>query len=102
MILFQALAILIRCWIKDNSLTIFVLEQVNMKNGSHVKQLGAAKIASSLPISCRSKHEDFKFVNRLFKGQKISFKVDRKNPVKILEFSVQTSKTKKSRRGNKN
>ena len=36
----------------------------------------------------------FKFVNKLYKNQKISFKVDRKNPIKILGFSVQTSKTK--------
>ena len=36
----------------------------------------------------------FKFINKLYKNQKISFKVDRKNPIKILEFSVQTSKTK--------
>jgi 6-phosphofructokinase 1 len=63
MILFQALAILISCWIINNSLTIFVLEQVNMKNGFPVKQLGTAQIASSLPISCRSKHENFKFVD---------------------------------------
>lgn len=63
MILFQALAILISCWILSNSLTIFVLEQVNMKNGFPVKQLGPAQIASSLPISCRSKHENFKFVD---------------------------------------
>ena len=63
MILFQSLAILISCRIRNNSLTIFVLEQVNMKNGFPVKQLGAAKIASSLPISCRSKHENFKFVD---------------------------------------
>ncbi|MDE0792936.1 MAG: ATP-dependent 6-phosphofructokinase [SAR324 cluster bacterium] len=34
-----------------------------MKNGFPVKQLGAAQIASSLPISCRSKHENFKFVD---------------------------------------
>jgi 6-phosphofructokinase 1 len=63
MILFQALAILISCWIINNSLTIFVLEQVNMKNGFTVKQLGTSQIASSLPISCRSKHENFKFVD---------------------------------------
>ena len=63
MILFQALAILISCWILSNSLTIFVLEQVNMKNGFPIKQLGAPQIASSLPISCRSKHENFKFVD---------------------------------------
>ena len=42
----------------------------------------------------RKKISKFKFVNKLYKDQKISFKVDRKNPVKILGFSVQTSKTK--------
>ena len=36
----------------------------------------------------------FKFINKLYKDQKISFKVDRKNPIKIIGFSVQTSKTK--------
>ena len=30
----------------------------------------------------------FKFTNKLYKGQKISFKIDRKNPIKILEFSI--------------
>ena len=36
----------------------------------------------------------FKFTNKLYKGQKISFKIDRKNPIKILEFSIKTSKKK--------
>ena len=36
----------------------------------------------------------FKFINNLYKNQKISFKVDRQNPVRILEFSVERSKTK--------
>ena len=36
----------------------------------------------------------FKFINNLYKNQKISFKVDRQNPVRILEFSVEKSKTK--------
>ena len=42
----------------------------------------------------QKKISKFKFVNKLYKDQKISFKVDRKNPIKIIEFSVQTSKTK--------
>ena len=42
----------------------------------------------------QKKISNFKFINKLYKDQKILFKVDRKNPVKILEFSVQTSKTK--------
>jgi murein DD-endopeptidase MepM/ murein hydrolase activator NlpD len=36
----------------------------------------------------------FKFINNLYKNQKISFKIDRQNPVRILEFSVERSKTK--------
>jgi murein DD-endopeptidase MepM/ murein hydrolase activator NlpD len=42
----------------------------------------------------QKKISNFKFVNKLYKDQKISFKVDKKNPVKILRFSVQASKTK--------
>ena len=42
----------------------------------------------------QKKISKFKFVNKLYKDHKISFKVDRTNPVKILGFSVQTSKTK--------
>ena len=36
----------------------------------------------------------FKFTNKLYKNQKISFKIDKKDPVKILEFSIKTSKKK--------
>ncbi len=42
----------------------------------------------------QKKISKFKFVNKLYKDHKISFKVDRTSPVKILGFSVQTSKTK--------
>ena len=35
-----------------------------------------------------------KFINNLYKNQKISFKVDKQNPVRILEFSIERSKTK--------
>ena len=40
------------------------------------------------------KTSKFKFINKLYKDQKISFKIDRKDPVKILEFSIKTSKKK--------
>ena len=40
------------------------------------------------------KASKFKFINKLYKNQKISFKIDRKDPVKILEFSIKTSKKK--------
>ena len=36
----------------------------------------------------------FKSLNKVYKNQKISFKIDRKDPVKILEFSIKTSKKK--------
>ena len=35
-----------------------------------------------------------KLVNNLKKNHKISFKIDKKEPVKVLEFSIQISKTK--------
>jgi len=35
-----------------------------------------------------------KLVNNLKKNHKISFKIDKKEPIKILEFSIQASKTK--------
>ena len=37
----------------------------------------------------------FKSLNKVYKNQKISFKIDRKEPIKILEFSIEKSKTKK-------
>ena len=40
------------------------------------------------------KASKFKFINKLYKNQKISFKIDRKDPIKILEFSIKTSKKK--------
>ena len=36
-----------------------------------------------------------KSLNKVFKNQKISFKIDRRKPIKILEFSIENSKTKK-------
>jgi len=47
----------------------------------------------------------FKSLNKVYKNQKISFKIDRKKPVKIIEFSIEKSKTKKitfSREANSN
>ena len=35
-----------------------------------------------------------KLINNLKKNHKISFKIDKKEPIKILEFSIQASKTK--------
>ena len=37
----------------------------------------------------------FKLINKLFKGQNISFKMDNNNSVKIVEVSIEQTKTKK-------
>ena len=58
------------------------------------KILREINVPKNEKIKILKKISKFKFVNKLYKNHKISFKVDRKNPVKILGFSVQTSKTK--------
>ena len=58
------------------------------------KILNEINIPKNEKIKILKKISKFKFVNKLYKNQKISFKVDRKNPIKIIGFSVQTSKTK--------
>ena len=58
------------------------------------KILNGINVPKNEKIKILKKISKFKFVNKLYKNQKISFKVDRKNPIKIIGFSVQTSKTK--------
>ena len=58
------------------------------------KILNEINVPKNEKIKILKKISKFKFVKKLHKNQKISFKVDRKNPIKILGFSVQTSKTK--------
>ncbi len=56
-----------------------------------VKELNLPKNEKELLIKQLSK---FKFINTLYKGQKISFKLNNSKPIKILEVSVEQSKTK--------
>jgi len=37
----------------------------------------------------------FKSLNKVYKNQNISFNIDRKEPVRVMEFSIEKSKTKK-------
>jgi len=59
-----------------------------------------AKVLNKINISKNEKKKilkkvlKLKLVNNLKKNHKISFKIDKKEPIKILEFSIQTSKTK--------
>ena len=58
------------------------------------------KILNNLNVSKNEKKKiikkvlKLKLINNLKKNHKISFKVDKKEPTKVLEFSIQTSKTK--------
>ena len=58
------------------------------------------KILNKINISKNEKKKilkkvlKLKFTNNLKKNHKISFKIDKKEPVRILEFTVETSKTK--------
>ena len=59
-----------------------------------------AKVLNKINISKNEKKKilkkvlKLKLINNLKKNHKISFKIDKKEPVKILEFSIQASKTK--------
>ena len=58
------------------------------------------KVLNKINISKNEKQKilkkvlKLKSINNLKKNHKISFKIDKKEPIKILEFSIQTSKTK--------
>ena len=56
-----------------------------------VKQLNLSPTEKKLIVDKLSK---FKFVNNLYRGQKISFKIDNSKPIKVLEISIEKSKTK--------
>ena len=58
------------------------------------------KIVNKMQISKKEKENiliqlsKFKSINKLYKGQKISFKLDNTVPVKVIEVTVEKSKTK--------
>ena len=56
-----------------------------------VKQLNLSPTEKKLIVSKLSK---FKFVNNLYRGQKISFKINNSKPIKVFEISIEKSKTK--------
>ena len=56
-----------------------------------LKQLNIPLVEKELIIKELSK---FKFVNKLYKNQKISFKLNNSNPIKVEEISIEKSKTK--------
>ena len=56
-----------------------------------IKQLNLPSKERELIIKKLSK---FKFINKLYDGQKISFKLDNSEPIKVIEISVEQSKTK--------
>jgi len=56
-----------------------------------VQQLNLPPTEKEMVVSKLSK---FKFVNKLYRGQKISFKINNSKPIKVLEISIEKSKTK--------
>ena len=55
-----------------------------------MSNLNVPKLERNIVINYLSK---FKFINNLYKGQKITFKIDNAKPIKIVEISVEKSKT---------
>ena len=56
-----------------------------------VKQLNLPITERELVINKLSK---VKFINKLYRGQKISFKLNNSKPIKVVEISIEQSKTK--------
>ena len=56
-----------------------------------VKQLNLPPTEKELVVNKLSK---FKFVNNLYKDQKISFKINNSKPIKVFEISIEKSKKK--------
>ena len=119
LVLLIALLISYDSFHKKNKIDLFekTLENIYLKNtvNSIIKNLKPrietinyriqtgdtlAKVLNKINISKNEKKKilkkvlKLKLVNNLKKNHKISFKIDKKEPVKILEFSIQASKTK--------
>ncbi len=56
-----------------------------------IKQLNLPSTERELVVNKLSK---FKFVNNLYRGQKISFKINNSKPIKVFEISIEKSKKK--------
>ena len=56
-----------------------------------IKQLNLPLAEKELILNKLSK---FKFVNNLYRGQKISFKINNSKPIKVFEISIEKSKTR--------
>ena len=119
LVLLIALLISYETFHKKNKIDLFekTLENIYLKNtvNSIIKNLKPrfetinyriqtgdtlAKVLNKINISKNEKKKilkkvlKLKLVNNLKKNHKISFKIDKKEPIKILEFSIQISKTK--------
>ena len=74
----------------------FTYEEFRIKEGDTfeklLRELNVNQNEKDIVISNLSK---FKLINKLFKGQNISFRLDNNNPVKIIEISIEQTKTKK-------
>ena len=82
--------------IVENLKPRFAYKNFRIKKGDTfeklLKELNIAENEKDIVINNLSK---FKLINKLFKGQNISFKLDNNNSVKIIEISIEQTKTKK-------
>ena len=71
-----------------------IVELEVIEGDTFEKILNKINISSNEKKIIINKLSKFKFINNLYRGQSIYFKIDNKKPIKVIEISVELSKTK--------
>ena len=71
-----------------------IVELEVIEGDTFEKILNKINISSNEKKIIINKLSKFKFINNLHRGQSIYFKIDNKKPIKVIEISVELSKTK--------
>ena len=71
-----------------------IVELEVIEGDTFEKILNKINISSNEKKIIIKKLSKFKFINKLYRGQGIYFKIDNKKPIKVIEISVELSKTK--------
>ena len=79
----------------DNLNPRFKIVELEVREGdTFEKILNKINISSNEKKIIINKLSKFKFINNLYRGQNIYFKIDNKKPIKVIKISVELSKTK--------
>ena len=79
----------------DNLNPRFKIAELEVAEGdTFEKILNKINISSNEKKIIINKLSKFKFINNLYRGQNIYFKIDNKKPIKVIKISVELSKTK--------